>query len=51
MFPENVRYERNGNIGQVHVTYRMVCSDDGAASPLNQLGKVQILKIKRAVRQ
>ncbi|PFD30341.1 ERF family protein [Bacillus thuringiensis] len=39
MFPENVRYERNGNIGQVHVTYRMVCSDDGSSITIESVGE------------
>ena len=39
MFPENVRYERNGNIGQVHVTYRMVCSDDGGSITIESVGE------------
>lgn len=39
MFPENVRYERNGNIGQVHVTYRMVCTDDGSSITIESVGE------------
>ncbi|PFF91244.1 ERF family protein [Bacillus cereus] len=39
MFPENVKYERNGNIGQVHVTYRMVCTDDGSSITIESVGE------------